>query len=284
MTDARVAQEVVQVLHGGETSNANVSQEVIQVLHGGNTSDARISQQVLQVLYKSPEPDARVTQEPVLVLHGGAVSDVRVTQEPVLVLHGGLDSQARVTQEAILVLHTVYVSPLHPCQEDIAPYIPVAEQEVLKISQAPLQVLITEATSHPPILVSQAPIQVLVNLPTGADIHISQAPIQVLLSGTVGTQYEEVRVSQAPIQVLTRKVPSICFILCEDEDTRPTGTFEYTILYGNDVATAIFMQAGTVFVFEGEACIDVEFGNVGDDVIIVLQMGDLLGAYEGVLI
>ena len=94
--------------------------------------------------------DARVTQEAILVLHGGATSDARVTKEEVLVLHGGATSDARVTQEAVLVLNeATIIDYTHPCEENATatPYTPVTEQDVVKISQAPLQVLLVEASS-----------------------------------------------------------------------------------------------------------------------------------------
>ena len=49
-------------------------------------TDVRVTQEPVLVLHGGADSDARVTQEPVLVLHGGITSNAVVTQEAVLVL------------------------------------------------------------------------------------------------------------------------------------------------------------------------------------------------------
>ena len=51
-------------------------------------TDVRVTQEPVLVLHGGAESDVRVTQTPTLVLHGGITSKARVTQEAILVLHG----------------------------------------------------------------------------------------------------------------------------------------------------------------------------------------------------
>ena len=73
---------------------------------------------------------------------------------------------------------------------------------LIRVSQAPVQVLVTEAT--PEVRVSQAPVQVLVTEAT-PEVRVSQASIQVLVTEAT----PEVRISQAAVQVLTNYATSI---------------------------------------------------------------------------
>ena len=276
-----------------------MTQEALLVLHSASAidTDVRVSKEALLVLHDSGfQPETRLTQEALLVLHSAPTTDTeaRMSQEALLVLHSAptTDTDVRVSQEALLVLHeNNYSTPVSlDVQISQAPLqvllTDLNSDPLVKVSQAPLQVLLKDLSSKPEVKISQAPLQVLVtDISDINEVLISQAPVQVILNDLGYTP--ELRVSQAPLQILVKAIPLpgiLCFVVCFEDGTYPEDTVDYVMLLGADIATATFMEAGTVY-HDGAngACISPASGEMYDDIILVLQYGDMIGAYEGIL-
>ena len=89
MTDARVTQEAVLILHGGATSDARVTQEAILVLHNDVPPvDVNISQAAVQVLTFETNPEVKIYQSAVQVLASEDNPEVGISQAAVQVLLG----------------------------------------------------------------------------------------------------------------------------------------------------------------------------------------------------
>ena len=273
------------------TTETRLTQQAIAVLHQSISSDVKVSQQAVVVLHENRyQLEARVTQQAVAVLHkaSSANTEARVAQQAVAVLHKATsaNTDARVAQQAVAVLHANnYSTPTSAdarvSQAPIQVLLKESTPEV-QVSQAPIQVLLKE--SAPEVQVSQAPIQVLLTEAASSvsEAQVSQAPIQVLLKESA----PEVQVSQAPIQVLLKYLPLpgvINFTICYEDGSAPTGDFDYVMLLGTDAATATFIEAGIVTITDGDGYIAPSSGEIRDDIILVLQYGDMIGAYEGIL-
>ena len=146
----------------------------------------------------------------------------------------------------------------------------------IRISQVPVQILNTQA--NPSVKVSQVPVQIL-NTQANPPAKVSQVPVQILT-----TQADPpVKVTQCCVQVLVKNIGTLSFIVCYGDNDYPTDTFDYVLLNGGDVATATFIEAGTVALVDGVGSITPSSGSSGASVILVLQLGSKIGAYEGTL-
>ena len=146
----------------------------------------------------------------------------------------------------------------------------------IRVYQSLVQVLVTNTATD--VRVTQALTQVLAT-DTDPTVRVTHAVTQVLATDTAPT----VRVMQAVVQVLAKLPPKINFTICYEDGTPPTATYDYVLLLGADVATATFMEAGTVLVTAGAGTIDPATGSSGASVILILQLGLELGAYEGTI-